>query len=66
MNMDKVEAVIIDQSSRKRLLGYSSIHIRGTGEGLEELDYPKHDNGQITPDAVFSRVLSDPPRCHFG
>ncbi len=39
MNMDKVESVIVDQSILGRLLGYGSIHVRGTGEGLEDLDY---------------------------
>lgn len=39
MNMDKVESVIVDQSILGRLLDYGSIHIRGTGEGLEHLHY---------------------------
>jgi hypothetical protein len=39
MNMDKVESVIVDQSILGRLLDYGSIHIRGTGVGLEHLHY---------------------------
>jgi uncharacterized membrane protein YdbT with pleckstrin-like domain len=39
MNMDKIESVKVDQSLLGRLLNYGSIHIRGTGEGLEHLDY---------------------------
>ena len=39
MNMDKVESVIVDQSILGRLLNFGSIHIRGTGEGLEHLHY---------------------------
>ena len=37
--MDKIESVKVDQSLLGRLLDYGSIHIRGTGEGLEHLDY---------------------------
>ena len=39
MNMDKIKSVKVDQSLLGRLLNYGSIHIRGTGEGLEHLDY---------------------------
>jgi uncharacterized membrane protein YdbT with pleckstrin-like domain len=39
MNMDKVESVVVDQSIIGRLLGYGSVHVRGTGEGLEHLHY---------------------------
>jgi uncharacterized membrane protein YdbT with pleckstrin-like domain len=39
MNMDKVESVTVYQSVLGRLLGYGSVHVRGTGEGLEHLDY---------------------------
>lgn len=37
MNMDKVESVIVTQSILGRLLDYGSVHVRGTGEGLEHL-----------------------------
>src|SRR5690242_17718615 len=37
MNMDKVESVDVTQSILGRLLNYGSIHVRGTGEGLEHL-----------------------------
>jgi uncharacterized membrane protein YdbT with pleckstrin-like domain len=39
MNMDKVESVTVYQSVLGRLLGYGSVHVRGTGEGLGHLDY---------------------------
>jgi len=41
MNMDKVESVTVYQSVLGRLLGYGSVHVRGTGEGLGHLDYIK-------------------------
>jgi uncharacterized membrane protein YdbT with pleckstrin-like domain len=37
MNMDKVESVIATQSILGRILDYGSIHVRGTGEGIEHL-----------------------------
>ena len=37
MYMDKVESVTVDQSIWGRLLGYGTIHVRGTGEGIEHL-----------------------------
>jgi uncharacterized membrane protein YdbT with pleckstrin-like domain len=37
MNMDKVESVVVDQTILGRLLGYGSIDIRGTGDGIETL-----------------------------
>jgi len=37
MNMDKVESVVVDQSVLGRLLDYGTIHVRGTGEGIEHL-----------------------------
>jgi len=37
MNMDKIESVIVSQSLCGRILNYGSIHVRGTGEGLEHL-----------------------------
>ncbi len=43
MNMDKVESVTVDQSFWGRLLGYGTIHVLGTGEGIEHLrriDHP--------------------------
>jgi uncharacterized membrane protein YdbT with pleckstrin-like domain len=39
MNMDKVESVIVNQSFIGRLLDFGSVHIRGTGEGIEHLHY---------------------------
>jgi uncharacterized membrane protein YdbT with pleckstrin-like domain len=38
MNMNKIESVVVDQSILGRLLDYGSIHIRGTGSGLEKLN----------------------------
>jgi len=38
MNMDKVESVTVTQSILGRILNYGSIHIRGTGEGIKELN----------------------------
>jgi hypothetical protein len=35
--MDKVESVIVTQSIMGRLRDYGSIHVRGTGEGIEHL-----------------------------
>jgi uncharacterized membrane protein YdbT with pleckstrin-like domain len=37
MNMEKVETVEVTQSILGRLLGYGSVHILGTGAGLENL-----------------------------
>jgi uncharacterized membrane protein YdbT with pleckstrin-like domain len=37
MNMDKVESVVVDQSLMGRILGYGTIDIRGTGDGMEML-----------------------------
>jgi uncharacterized membrane protein YdbT with pleckstrin-like domain len=38
MNMGKVETVQVDQPILGRLLNYGTIHIRGTGTGIEHLD----------------------------
>jgi len=37
MNMDKVETVDVIQSIMGRLLGYGTIRVRGTGQGIEDL-----------------------------
>jgi len=37
MNMDKIESVAVTQSILGRLLDYGTIHVRGTGDGLEHL-----------------------------
>jgi uncharacterized membrane protein YdbT with pleckstrin-like domain len=37
MNMDKVETVNVDQSIWGRILGYGTIHVMGTGQGIEGL-----------------------------
>ncbi len=37
MNMDKVETVDVDQSFMGRLLDYGTIHVLGTGQGIESL-----------------------------
>jgi uncharacterized membrane protein YdbT with pleckstrin-like domain len=37
MNMDKVESVRVDQSVAGRLLGYGTLHVLGTGQGIEHL-----------------------------
>jgi len=37
MNMDKVETVDVDQSVLGRLLGFGTIHVHGTGQGIENL-----------------------------
>jgi uncharacterized membrane protein YdbT with pleckstrin-like domain len=37
MNMEKVESVVVNQPILGRILGYGSIHIRGTGVGIEDL-----------------------------
>ena len=37
MNIDKVESVIVTQSILGRILDYGTIHVRGTGEGIEHL-----------------------------
>ena len=37
MNMDKVEAVDVMQSIPGRLLDYGTIHVKGTGAGIEHL-----------------------------
>jgi uncharacterized membrane protein YdbT with pleckstrin-like domain len=42
MNMDKVETVNVDQSVLFRFLDYGTIHIRGTGTGIEHLHQIAH------------------------
>jgi Bacterial PH domain len=37
MNMDKIESVTVSQSILGRILDYGTIHVRGTGEGIEHL-----------------------------
>jgi Bacterial PH domain/GYF domain 2 len=37
MNMDKIESVTVTQSILGRMLNYGSIHVRGTGVGIEHL-----------------------------
>jgi uncharacterized membrane protein YdbT with pleckstrin-like domain len=37
MNMDKIESVDVDQSLLGRMLDYGTIHVLGTGEGIESL-----------------------------
>jgi len=37
MNMDKVESVDVDQSVLGRMLDYGTIHVIGTGQGIEHL-----------------------------
>jgi uncharacterized membrane protein YdbT with pleckstrin-like domain len=37
MNMDKVESVDVDQTIPGRLLGYGTIHVKGTGQSIEPL-----------------------------
>jgi uncharacterized membrane protein YdbT with pleckstrin-like domain len=37
MNMDKVETVNVDQSIWGRILGYGTIHVLGTGQGIQGL-----------------------------
>ena len=39
MNMDKVETVDVVQSILGRLLGYGTIRVRGTGQGIENLNH---------------------------
>jgi uncharacterized membrane protein YdbT with pleckstrin-like domain len=39
MNMDKIESVNVGQSIAGRLLGYGTVHVRGTGEGIERLHH---------------------------
>lgn len=42
MNMDKVETVDVGQSILGRLLGYGTIRVRGTGQGMETLSRIAH------------------------
>jgi uncharacterized membrane protein YdbT with pleckstrin-like domain len=37
MNMNRVESVVVDQTIAGRIFDYGTIHIRGVGEGLENL-----------------------------
>ena len=37
MNMDKVESVTVDQGVIGRILNYGTIHVLGTGEGVEHI-----------------------------
>lgn len=37
MNMDKVEAVDVDQTLLGRLMGFGTIRVRGTGQSIESL-----------------------------
>jgi uncharacterized membrane protein YdbT with pleckstrin-like domain len=42
MNMDKVETVNVDQTILGRILGYGTIHVLGTGQGIEGLSRIAH------------------------
>ena len=35
--MDKIESADVDQSLLGRMLGYGTIHVLGTGQGIESL-----------------------------
>ena len=37
MNMDKIESVIVNQSILGRLLDFGTIHVMGTGQGIEDV-----------------------------
>jgi uncharacterized membrane protein YdbT with pleckstrin-like domain len=37
MNMHRVETVAVEQGLLGRMLGYGTVHIRGTGAGIENL-----------------------------
>jgi uncharacterized membrane protein YdbT with pleckstrin-like domain len=37
MNMDKVESVSVNQSILGRILDYGTLHVLGTGQGIEHL-----------------------------
>jgi uncharacterized membrane protein YdbT with pleckstrin-like domain len=38
MNLDKVETVDVEQTIGGRLLGYGTVRIRGTGQGIEAME----------------------------
>ena len=38
MNMEKIESVVVNQNLSGRILGYGTISVRGTGEGIENLN----------------------------
>ncbi len=42
MNMEKVESVTVDQTIWGRIFGYGTIHVMGTGEGIEHLHRIDH------------------------
>ena len=42
MNMEKVESVDVDQSMLGRMLGYGTLHVLGTGQGIEHLHRIAH------------------------
>ncbi len=42
MNMEKIESVDVDQSVLGRMLGYGTIHVLGTGQGIEHLPRIAH------------------------
>ena len=52
MNMDKVETVNVDQSIMGRILGYGTIHVLGTGQGIESL------RGNGSPIAVRNAITA--------
>lgn len=39
MNMNKIETIDVEQSLLGRLLGFGSIRLRGTGQGIENLQH---------------------------
>lgn len=39
MNMDKVESVTVDQTLLGRMLNYGTVHVRGVGQGIENLKH---------------------------
>jgi uncharacterized membrane protein YdbT with pleckstrin-like domain len=52
MNMEKIESVTVTQSILGRLLDYGTIHVRGTGVGIEDL------RGIASPITVRNRIVA--------
>jgi len=53
MNVDKVETVRVDQSIAGRILNYGTLHVLGTGQGIEHL------NNIASPLRVRTAIISN-------
>ena len=64
MNIDQVESVRVDQSIFGRLLGYGTLHVLGTGQGIEHLH--DIDSPLQIRSAIIANEHQSGERLHIG